>query len=149
MWRIWYTDPLKIWMRSVLYLRGVSSALRTCRASKTLPSSRYSKYFCCSRRNFMRCTVQCSESKEKNGNVNPTWYVLHIIHSHQAINRWSTLTVKPSRPSSTIQNICHKNVDKAQSRDVVKKVSGGYAVKIPTRKGVWISEHVRNKDKGI
>lgn len=59
------TDPLKMWMRSVLYLRGVSSALRTCRASRTFPSSRYSRYFCCSSRNFIRCTDRHTEDKTK------------------------------------------------------------------------------------
>lgn len=53
--RVLWTDPLRMWMRSVLYLRGVSSALRTCRASSTFPSSRYSRYFCCRSRNFIRC----------------------------------------------------------------------------------------------
>lgn len=43
-------------MRSVLYFRGVSSARSTCSASRIFPSSRYSRYFCCRSRNFMRWT---------------------------------------------------------------------------------------------
>ena len=62
----WWTDPLRMWIRSVLYLRGVSSALRTCRASNTFPSSRYSRYFCCSSRNFIRYTGRHGEAKAKN-----------------------------------------------------------------------------------
>lgn len=40
-------------MRSVLYFRGVNSQRRTWSASKTLLSSRYSRYFCCSSKNFI------------------------------------------------------------------------------------------------
>lgn len=46
--------PLRTWIRSVLYLSGVSSPLSTCRASRTFPSSKYSRYFCCRSRNFIR-----------------------------------------------------------------------------------------------
>ncbi len=53
---VWY--PLRTWMRSVLYFSGVSSARSTCSASRTFPSSRFSRYFCCRSRNFIRWATQ-------------------------------------------------------------------------------------------
>lgn len=57
--------PLRTWMRSVLYFSGVSSPRSTCRASRTLPSSRYSRYFCCRSRNFIRWGEDKGEIWEK------------------------------------------------------------------------------------
>lgn len=59
------TYPLRIWMRSVLYFRGVSSQRRTWSASRTLPSSRYSRYFCCSSKNFILWHDRKQQSGEK------------------------------------------------------------------------------------
>lgn len=71
-----WTDPLRMWIRSVLYLRGVSSARRTCRASNTFPSSRYSRYFCCSSRNFILCT----------GKIKDITFILSILqYQHMAV----------------------------------------------------------------
>lgn len=55
--------PLRTWMRSVLYFRGVNSQRRTWRASRTLPSSRYSRYFCCSSKNF----ILWQDRKQRSG----------------------------------------------------------------------------------
>lgn len=52
-------------MRSVLYFRGVSSQRRTWSASRTLPSSRYSRYFCCSSKNFILWHDRKQQSGEK------------------------------------------------------------------------------------
>lgn len=41
------------WTRGVLYWSGVNSFRSTCSASKTRPSSKYSKYFCSSNKNFI------------------------------------------------------------------------------------------------
>lgn len=59
------TYPLRTWMRSVLYFRGVSSQRRTWSASRTLPSSRYSRYFCCSSKNFILWHDRKQQSGEK------------------------------------------------------------------------------------
>lgn len=65
--------PLRTWIRSVLYLSGVSSPRRTCRASRTLPSSRYSRYFCCSSRNFIRWGGEEDNIKTMNKSKNPVF----------------------------------------------------------------------------
>ena len=46
------------WTRGVLYCSGVSSFRKTCKASKTRLSSKYSKYFCSKSTNFISCKRQ-------------------------------------------------------------------------------------------
>lgn len=58
--------PLRTWMRSVLYFSGVNSQRRTWSASRTLPSSRYSRYFCCSSKNFILWHDRKQQSGEKS-----------------------------------------------------------------------------------
>lgn len=53
-------------MRSVLYFSGVNSQRRTWSASRTLPSSRYSRYFCCSSKNFILWHDRKQQSGEKS-----------------------------------------------------------------------------------
>lgn len=74
----WWTDPLRLWILSVLYLRGVSSARRTCRASNTFPSSRYSRYFCCSSRNFILCIGKITK-KNTHPSETQEFYIISTI----------------------------------------------------------------------
>lgn len=64
--RIELPYPLRTWMRSVLYFSGVNSQRRTWSASRTLPSSRYSRYFCCSSKNFILWHDRKQQSGEKS-----------------------------------------------------------------------------------
>lgn len=75
-----FADPLKMWILSVLYLRGVSSARRTCRASSTFPSSRYSRYFCCSSRNFILCAGNIRKSSRCHPGTLKTTGSTHPVH---------------------------------------------------------------------